>query len=97
MQTVVAPLGLLIIVLAFLIPVLAIAAPVIIVLAIIRAVSGASRRSPTVDAQETRIMQEIHNGLGAMEKRIDNLETLLVEREREAEHAHGAGPARDGG
>ena len=80
--------------LVFLIPLLAIAAPVIIMLAIIRAVSGSSRRDHTMDAQETRMIQEIHNGLSAMEKRIDNLETLLVERERESEHAQ---PARNGG
>lgn len=33
------------------------------------------------DAEDVRIMQEIHNGLTRMEERIEALETILLERE----------------
>lgn len=40
------------------------------------------RRRSSFDADETRMMQEIHQGLEKMEKRVDTLETLLLEQER---------------
>jgi hypothetical protein len=34
-----------------------------------------------VDADETKIIQEIYRGLNKMEDRIDTLETILLEQE----------------
>ena len=43
---------------------------------------GASfRQSGKLDADETRLIQEIHQGLDKMVKRVDTLETILVDRE----------------
>jgi len=42
--------------------------------------NGAGKRK-RLDADETRMMQEIFQGLERMEKRIETLETLLLERE----------------
>ena len=40
--------------------------------------SGGGRTS----SEETRIMQEIHHGLSNLEKRVEALETLLLDRAR---------------
>ena len=43
---------------------------------------GASfRQSGKLDADETRLIQEIHQGLSKMVKRVDALETILIDRE----------------
>lgn len=43
---------------------------------------GASfRQSGKLDADETRLIQEIHQGLSKMVKRVDALETILTDRE----------------
>jgi hypothetical protein len=41
-------------------------------------------RGDSMNGDEARIMQEIYNGLTQMEKRIESLETILIERHREA-------------
>ncbi len=41
-----------------------------------------SKKSRKLDADETRLIQEIHHGLGKMEKRVESLETLLLDDER---------------
>jgi hypothetical protein len=33
-----------------------------------------------MDADEARVMQEIHQGLAKLESRVESLETLLLER-----------------
>lgn len=45
--------------------------------------SSKSRERRELSAQEARTMQEIHQGLQTMEQRIDNLEALLVDKERQ--------------
>ena len=48
------------------------------------------RDSGKLDADETRLIQEIHQGISKMEKRVDALETILFDREaREASHKEG--------
>lgn len=37
-------------------------------------------------AEETRLMQQMHRQLERMEERIEALETILIEREREEAH-----------
>ncbi len=39
------------------------------------------RQSGKLDADETRLIQEIHQGLSKMVKRVDALETILFDRE----------------
>ncbi len=34
------------------------------------------------DAQEARLIQDIHTGLQRMEKRVEALETIMLEKER---------------
>ncbi len=44
-------------------------------------VEGSPRRTKKMDADETKIIQEIYRGLNKMEERIDALETILLEQE----------------
>ncbi len=54
--------------------------------------SGQSRAERDHQAEETGLIQEIHDGLVRMEGRIDALETLLADRDGKA-----AGKKADGG
>lgn len=48
------------------------------------------RQSGKLDADETRLIQQIHQGLSKMEKRVDALETILFDREpRKVSHTEG--------
>lgn len=50
---------------------------------VVSAVRGSgSKKSRKLDADETRLIQEIYHGLGKMEKRVESLETLLLDDER---------------
>jgi len=40
---------------------------------------GVSRKSREADSDETRMIQEIYAGLSKMEKRVENLETILMD------------------
>ena len=44
--------------------------------------SGSMQRGSKPDTDETRLMQEIHQGLSRMEERVEALETILLDRER---------------
>ena len=70
-------------ILALAIPLLALATPIVVVWLIIRAIHKGSRASGMSEPEETQIMQEIHRGLAGMEERIANLETIILEKERE--------------
>ena len=49
-----------------------------------RVLKGQSIRcSRQVQAEEAQMMQEIHHGLSKMEKRVEALETILLERARQ--------------
>jgi phage shock protein B len=49
----------------------------------LRALKGnAAPRSKALQAEETKLIQEIYQGLSRMEERVEALETLLLERER---------------
>ncbi|MFP4501849.1 MAG: hypothetical protein ACLFTT_12680 [Candidatus Hydrogenedentota bacterium] len=50
---------------------------------LLRIIDGAGGRNPTtLSKDETRMMQEIYQGLSKMEARIEVLESLLLERNR---------------
>ncbi|MBU2498747.1 MAG: phage shock protein B [Proteobacteria bacterium] len=43
---------------------------------------GVSRRDQRLQADETKMIQEIYKGLSRMEQRVEALETIILERER---------------
>ena len=43
---------------------------------------GFSRKGQNLQAKEARTIQEIYQGLSQMEKRVEALETILLEKER---------------
>lgn len=47
------------------------------------AVRRPKKQEKQLDAEETQIVQEVYRGLAAMEKRIEALETILLDRARE--------------
>ena len=46
---------------------------------------GVSRKHQQHQAEEARTIQEIYQGLDRMEKRIETLETILLEKEKGAQ------------
>lgn len=50
----------------------------IVLAVILRYGIGRHKKSPT--AEETRLIQSMHHQLGTLEKRIESLETILLER-----------------
>jgi phage shock protein B len=57
--------------------------PVTIVLAIRLLKGGISRTDREKQAQEAKMIQEIYQGLSRMEERVETLETILLDREKE--------------
>jgi len=43
---------------------------------------GFSRKGRDIEAEEARMIQKIYQGLSSIEKRVDALETILLEQER---------------
>jgi len=56
--------------------------PVIIILAVRSIRGGGPSQSREMADEETRMIQEIYQGLLKMEDRVEALETLLLEKER---------------
>lgn len=58
-----------------------------IVVCIVGLAAGATKmarsRPRETDAEEARVMQEIHLGLARMEERLEALETIIMEREED--------------
>ncbi|MCB2187138.1 MAG: hypothetical protein KQJ78_12015 [Deltaproteobacteria bacterium] len=53
----------------------------LVALAIVRAVRGKGPgAAPGLDEEEARLIQELHQGLERMEKRVESLETILLDR-----------------
>jgi phage shock protein B len=48
------------------------------------AVRKPTRQEKQIDGEETQIVQEVYRGLTNMEKRIESLETILLDRARES-------------
>ena len=57
--------------------------PVTIVLIIRLFKGGISRTDRKKQAEEARMIQEIYQGLSRMEDRVETLETILLDREKE--------------
>lgn len=60
--------------------------PITILLAIRLFKGGISRSDRKKQAEETRMIQEIYQGMSHMEERIEALETILLDREKEDRH-----------
>lgn len=60
----------------------------LIIIGIIRAAKtgGLSKKERDAHAEETRMIQEMYHGLSRMEKRVETLETILIERQKEDFH-----------
>lgn len=43
--------------------------------------SKSGGKAGSTNADETRLIQEIHHGLQRMEKRVESLETLMIDRD----------------
>jgi hypothetical protein len=43
---------------------------------------GISPKSKKLEAEETKVIQEIYKGLSRMEERVESLESVLLDRER---------------
>ncbi len=56
-----------------------------IILIIRTAKGGSMRKRERTDAGETQIIQEIYQGLTKMDKRIESLETLILDADRSKE------------
>jgi len=41
---------------------------------------GKSKKGAQLDEEEARIMQELHKGLSKLEKRIESLETIIIDK-----------------
>ncbi len=50
---------------------------------------GSIRRGEQLNADETKLIQEIHQGLSRMEERVEALETILVDLERNKKRKEG--------
>lgn len=70
-------------VLALMIPLVAVTGGIF--LAALKIWKGDSGGSRTTNAEEARLIQDIYHGLLKMEERVEALETLLLERDREAQ------------
>ncbi len=55
---------------------------------IVRLIKGPSgRKAAQADEEEARLIQDLHKSLGRMERRINSLETILLEKEtKESRH-----------
>ena len=67
-------------IMVFMIPIVAILCGTFI--AALKIMRGGSRRGNGTSSEDARIMQDIYVGLQKMEKRIDALETIMVDMER---------------
>ena len=71
--------GITIVFIVIAIPLIIIAGTVLLGIKIVR--GGTSSRDAKAQADETRIIQEIYQGLTRMEERVEALETILIEGE----------------
>ena len=76
--------GTLVVLLLFAIPLLAIGGTFSLkALKILKGISP--EQNQQLQAEETRLIQEMHRGLARMEERVETLETLLLDRRRKGE------------
>ena len=74
-------------ILAFATPVLLLALIGGIILGGIKIIKGDTKGSRQAREEEARMIQEIYSGLQGMERRVEALETLMFDRERERDRS----------
>jgi len=72
--------GITIVFIVIALPLIIIAGAILLAIKIIK--GGTSSGDPKEQANETRMIQEIYQGLIRMEERVEALETILIEREK---------------
>ncbi len=73
-----------IIILLFIAPVIALAVICGTILIAIRIIKGGgTRRDQAQEVDEAKMIQEIYQGLSRMEERVEVLETILLDRDKE--------------
>ncbi|MDB9823028.1 phage-shock protein [Deltaproteobacteria bacterium] len=72
-------MGITIVFIVIAVPLIIIAGAILLGIKIIS--GGSSSKDPKAKADETKIIQEIYQGLNRMEERVEALETILIERE----------------
>jgi phage shock protein B len=73
-----------IIILLFVAPVIALAVICGTILIAIRIIKGGgTRRDQAQEVDEAKMIQEIYQGLSRMEERVEALETILLDRDKE--------------
>ena len=60
--------------------------PVAVLMIIRMLKGGGAKKSQASAEQETRMIQELYQGLSKMEARVETLETLLMEKQRKDGH-----------
>lgn len=78
--------GVIIVFIVIALPLIIIAGTTLLGIKIIK--GGSSPKDPRARADETRIIQEIYQGLTRMEERVEALETILIEREKHRKERH---------
>ena len=53
---------------------------------------GVGREARRIQSEEAKIIQDVYQGLAKMEKRVQALETILLDRERERNRKEGREP-----
>ena len=48
----------------------------------LKILKGSPRRDSQLDSDETKLMQELYQGLSRMEERVEALETLVLDQDR---------------
>ena len=79
--------GIMIVFIVIAIPLIIIAGAILLGIKIIR--GRAPSKDPKDQADETRIIQEIYQGLTRMEKRVEALETILIEGDESRKEKQG--------
>jgi phage shock protein B len=78
--------GVIIVFIVIALPLIIIAGTILLGIKIIK--GGSSPKDPRARADETRIIQEIYQGLTRMEERVEALETILIESEKHRKERH---------
>jgi phage shock protein B len=53
-----------------------------IIIILIKVIKGKPKKNQKEEAEEALLIQEIYHGLSEMEKRVESLETILIETQR---------------
>lgn len=55
--------------------------PAVLVVIVLRLALGAGKRNQRSEAEDARLMQDLHRSLQKLENRVESLETIMLENE----------------